>query len=107
MKPPRPLLLLLLHNHYSFALLLGIGASGIHGELLAHQDWTVVAKAAPVMLVALVFHNVVPVITTQLEGNVAKIRLASAAIVTRSITLLAHIIQYATVLLAYVMSRCA
>eukprot|EP00953_Heterococcus_sp_UTEX-ZZ885_P002305 1763-Heterococcus_DN1.PRE.7 len=63
--------------HY-FALLLGIGASGIQGELLAHQDWTVVAKAAPVMLVALVFHNVVPVITTQLEGNVAKIRLVGS-----------------------------
>lgn len=52
----------------SFAGLVFVGSGGIHVEYLAHQDWSRVPSTVPVLYIATVFHNVVPVVTTQLEG---------------------------------------
>lgn len=41
-------------------------------ENLANQDWSKVPAAVPVMYIAMVFHNVVPVVTTQLEGEIMR-----------------------------------
>ncbi|CAM9478620.1 unnamed protein product, partial [Chrysoparadoxa australica] len=60
----------------SFVGLLGFGAQGVHPEYLLHTDVPAVIHAFPVMFVALVFHNVIPVITTQLEADIGKIRAA-------------------------------
>jgi tyrosine-specific transport protein len=38
------------------------------------QNWAAVPAAIPIMLVAIFFQNVIPVVTTQLEGNVQQIR---------------------------------
>lgn len=53
----------------SFAGLVFVGSEGIHPEYLANQDWAKVPAAIPAMYIAMVFHNVVPVVTTQLEGE--------------------------------------
>ncbi|CAM9117932.1 unnamed protein product [Sphacelaria rigidula] len=60
----------------SFAGLVAVGSGGVQMENLANQDWSKVPAAVPVMYIAMVFHNVVPVVTTQLEGDVVKIRKA-------------------------------
>ena len=57
----------------SFVLLLGLAAPQVSIDYLTRADWPTVLPAIPTMIVALVFHNVVPVITTQLEGDRAKI----------------------------------
>ncbi len=43
-------------------------------ERLWVQNWAAVPVAIPVMLVAIFFQNVIPVVTTQLEGNIQQIR---------------------------------
>lgn len=46
----------------------------ISSDRLWLQNWAMVPAAVPVMLVAIFFQNVVPVVTTQLEGNIQQIR---------------------------------
>lgn len=53
----------------SFAGLVAVGSGGIQMEYLTNQDWSKVPSAVPVMYIAMVFHNVIPVVTTQLEGK--------------------------------------
>lgn len=53
----------------SFAALVAVGSGGVHMDYLSNQDWTKVPSTVPVLYIALVFHNVVPVVTTQLEGE--------------------------------------
>ncbi|CAN0074413.1 unnamed protein product, partial [Hapterophycus canaliculatus] len=53
----------------SFVGLVGVGSGGVHAEYLTQQDWSKVPSTVPVLYIALVFHNVVPVVTTQLEGQ--------------------------------------
>ena len=60
----------------SFVGLLGFGVTAIQPGQVFHQDWTALSTAIPVMFVALFYHNVIPVITTQLEGDAPKIRQA-------------------------------
>jgi tyrosine-specific transport protein len=57
----------------SFVVLLALAAPQVQPEFLLRQDWAAVVPAVPTMIVALVFHNVVPVITTQLEGDREKV----------------------------------
>ena len=38
------------------------------------EDWPAVLPALPTMFVALVFHNIIPSITTSLEGSRDKVR---------------------------------
>ena len=58
----------------SFIGLLVLGSAQIEPTRFWLQDWTVLSPAVSVMFVTLFYHNVVPVITTQLEGDIAKIR---------------------------------
>lgn len=60
----------------SFVGLLGFAIGQVHLEQGLAQNWSAIPSALSVMLVALFFHNVIPVITTQLEGDVPKIRRA-------------------------------
>jgi tyrosine-specific transport protein len=46
----------------------------ISGDRLLYQNWAAIPAAIPVMLVAIFFQNVIPVVTTQLEGDVKLIR---------------------------------
>lgn len=56
-----------------FGLLLLAAGQVKSGQFLV-QDWNAVGSAISVMLVALFYHNVVPVVVTQLEGDSRKIR---------------------------------
>lgn len=63
----------------AFVGLLGLSAGQIEIAQFAKSDWGAVRPAIPVMLVAMFYHNVIPVITKQLGGDVVRVR--------RSITL--------------------
>ncbi|MBD2436635.1 amino acid permease [Nostoc sp. FACHB-110] len=58
----------------SFLGLLLLGITQIKTVHFLFQDWNALGTAIPVMLVALFYHNVVPVVVTQLEGDSQKIR---------------------------------
>ncbi|MBF2064897.1 MAG: tyrosine transporter [Calothrix sp. C42_A2020_038] len=58
----------------SFAGLLILAAKQVQIEQFAFQNWTGLTRSIPVMLVALFYHNVIPVIATHLQGDVRKIR---------------------------------
>ncbi|MEA5582360.1 aromatic amino acid transport family protein [Nodularia harveyana UHCC-0300] len=58
----------------SFVGLLFLGGGQVKTVQLFTHNWTALGSAVSVMLVALFFHNVVPVVVTQLEGDIPKIR---------------------------------
>lgn len=58
----------------SFLGILLVGTTHFHPAQLFFQDWSAVTPAASVMLVALFYHNIIPVIVAQLEGDARKIR---------------------------------
>jgi tyrosine-specific transport protein len=60
----------------TFLGLLFFAGSHIHGEYFFFQDWSAIGSTISVMLVAQFYHNVVPVIVTQLEGDAGKVRLS-------------------------------
>lgn len=58
----------------SFIGLLLLAGTHIHPDLFSVQNWSALPPAVSVMFVALFFHNIIPVVTVQLEGDVRKIR---------------------------------
>jgi tyrosine-specific transport protein len=58
----------------SFVGLLLVVGNQINFEQFYFQNWSALPPAISVMLVALFYHNIVPVITVQLEGDYQKIR---------------------------------
>ena len=58
----------------AFIGLMTFGMSQVNSVSFSLQHWRSLPRAVPVMLVALFFHNVIPVVTSQLEGDVVKIR---------------------------------
>lgn len=58
----------------SFLGLLLLGLTKVNLTQFSFQDWRALSPTVSVMFVALFFHNVIPVVTTQLEGDVEKIR---------------------------------
>ncbi len=58
----------------SFAGLLLLAGQQVKVSQFVFQDWTALPPAISVMLVALFYHNVIPVIATQLEGDAKKVR---------------------------------
>ncbi|GMH45738.1 hypothetical protein BSKO_13701 [Bryopsis sp. KO-2023] len=60
----------------SFLGLLGVAAGGVHVDALARSNWAAVPDTIPVVALAFVYHNIVPVIATNLEGDVSKVRTA-------------------------------
>ena len=63
----------------SFLGLIGIGAPSVNIQNLLQQDYSAVVKTIPIMLVALVYHNIVPSICSQLKYDKTKIRTAITA----------------------------
>ena len=60
--------------------LLGVAGSGINAaSLVSTGDWSAVPATLPVVALAFVYHNIVPMINTALEGDVTKIRTAVVA----------------------------
>ena len=62
----------------SFVGLLLLGVTKVNPTQFLSQDWGAISPAVSVMFVAMFYHNVVPIVTTQLEGDVKKIRCAIA-----------------------------
>ncbi|GJD21019.1 aromatic amino acid permease [Rivularia sp. IAM M-261] len=58
----------------SFAGLLFLASKQVRLSQFVFQDWSQLTAAIPVMLVALFYHNVIPVIAIQLEGDARKIK---------------------------------
>lgn len=58
----------------SFLGLLLLGSGQVKSNQLLFQNWDAVGSAVSVICVALFYHNVVPVVVTQLEGDIPKIR---------------------------------
>ncbi|MBD2775953.1 amino acid permease [Iningainema tapete] len=58
----------------SFIGLLLLAGTHIHPSQFSVQNWSALPPAVSVMFVALFFHNIIPVVTVQLEGDVRKIR---------------------------------
>ncbi|MBD2167330.1 tyrosine transporter [Calothrix membranacea FACHB-236] len=58
----------------SFLGLLLLAGEQVKTTQLLFQNWTALGSAVSVMAVALFYHNVVPVVVTQLEGDTRKIR---------------------------------
>ena len=63
----------------TFAPLLALGAANVDVQNFKTGDWQAVGPTIPVIALAFVFHNVVPVVATQLEGDAAKAKLALGA----------------------------
>ena len=53
----------------SFVALIIVGSHGVQIDFLTQQDWSKLPSTVPVLYIAMVFHNVIPVVTTQLEGK--------------------------------------
>ena len=60
----------------SFGGLVAVGFPAVQVTNLLHQNYGAVMKTVPTMFVALVYHNVVPVVCAQLHYNVQAIRIA-------------------------------
>ncbi|MGM3308273.1 amino acid permease [Anabaena sp. WFMT] len=58
----------------SFLGLLLLGAGQVKSTQFLFQNWHTLGSAISVMCVALFYHNIVPVVVTQLEGDIPKIR---------------------------------
>ncbi|NJK29666.1 MAG: tyrosine transporter [Acaryochloris sp. SU_5_25] len=58
----------------TFMGLLGLSSAHVDPGQWLHQNWFATRSTLSVMLVALFYHNIVPVVTTQLEGDLGKIR---------------------------------
>ncbi|MFH7023840.1 MAG: amino acid permease [Heteroscytonema crispum UTEX LB 1556] len=58
----------------SFVGILLLSSTHLQTAQLLFQDWSALTPAVSVMLVALFYHNVVPLIVAQLEGDARKIR---------------------------------
>jgi tyrosine-specific transport protein len=63
----------------SFSGLIFIGLPLVNTENLLYQDYNSILKTVPIMLVALVYHNIVPVICSQLNYSKNDIKIAITA----------------------------
>lgn len=59
----------------SYALLITLGASHIDSSLLKHSDWKQVYLVIPAMIISFGYHNLIPTLSTYLQGNLAQLRL--------------------------------
>ncbi len=80
----------------TFMALLVLSSTHVDPGQLVHQNWPAISPAVSVMLVALFYHNIVPVVTTQLEGDLGKIR--ESIVVGSVIPLLMFLIWNAVIL---------
>lgn len=60
----------------SYILLVAFGAPHVHSEYLNYSDWSVAAAVLPIMIISFGFHNMIPSLTTYLDGDAKRLRLA-------------------------------
>ena len=60
----------------SFLSLLLVGSGGIQLDNLAKADWSAVPASLSILSLAFVYHNIVPVVASDLEGDIQKVRTA-------------------------------
>jgi len=60
----------------SYLLLVVMGGGHVRGDLLRHTDWEEAFWAVPVMIISFGYHNLVPSLTTYLEGDRKRLCLA-------------------------------
>jgi tyrosine-specific transport protein len=60
----------------SFVFLLVVAAPGVEASNLLRADWSAVPDTLPVVALAFVYQNIVPVIVSNLEGDATKVRTA-------------------------------
>ncbi|KAK9846332.1 hypothetical protein WJX81_001708 [Elliptochloris bilobata] len=63
----------------SFLALLALASGGMDSRSLARANWAAVPATLPVLSLAFVYQNVVPVIASNLEGDIRKVRTAVVA----------------------------
>lgn len=80
----------------SFIGLLGVGSGSIQIENLARADWGAVPASFSILSLAFVYQNIVPVITSDLEGDIGKVR--SAILLGTVIPLVMFLAWNATIL---------
>jgi tyrosine-specific transport protein len=78
-------------------MLLGIGQ--VKSSYFLFQNWPAAGNAISIMFVAMFFHNIVPTVVMQLEGDVSKIR---RSIIIGSLTPLAMYLSWNAVILGSV-----
>lgn len=59
----------------AYALLISLGAPHVHNEYLAHSDWTAAYLVIPAMIISFGYHNLIPTLTTYMQGDVKRLRL--------------------------------
>jgi len=60
----------------SYILLIALGIPHVKMEYLKFTDWSVATMVLPVMIISFGFHNLVPSLTTYLNGDAKRLRLA-------------------------------
>ena len=60
----------------AFALLIGLGESRVQEDFLLQQDWIFLATAAPIILTAFHFHNIIPTICKDMQWNLKSVGIA-------------------------------
>lgn len=60
----------------SYILLVIFGAPYVNTENLRHKDWTTASLVLPVMIISFGFHNLIPSLTTYLNRDAKRLRLA-------------------------------
>jgi len=60
----------------TYILLVFIGAPHVNSDYLKHNDWSFAVIVLPVMIISFGFHNMIPSLTTYLNGDAKRLRLA-------------------------------
>lgn len=63
----------------AYALLVYLGSSHINYEYLKHQDWSAAYLVIPAMIISFGYHNLIPTLTTYLNGDIKRLRLTIIA----------------------------
>lgn len=74
----------------SFTALVVVASGNLHFDALLKANFEAVPSSLPVIALAFVYHNVVPVLCTNLEGNLSKVR--TAVVIGTAIPLLLFLI---------------
>jgi tyrosine-specific transport protein len=63
----------------SFAAIVALGAPQVSMARLCRQDWSLAPATAPICILSLVYHNIIPVLCSSLSGDMQKIKTAIVA----------------------------
>lgn len=74
----------------TYALLVALGSPHVNPELLKHADWSAAYLVIPAMIISFGYHNLIPTLTTYLQGDIKRLRLT--ILLGSAIPLLVYII---------------